>query len=516
KKDRRYLLFGAFLGGVACGNHVSVVFYLAFSLFVLLLFERKLVRIFPPLIFLLAFGIAVYLYIPIRANSAPPLNTGDPSSVERAMNLMTDKRDRVLRPQVVSEIAGVGSGSLESFFRSTQGDLKQLGNEYHVSISLLGLLGIVLLSIKAPLLGVLLFGLGATNWLFFKGWQPDPWQPLLVSLAIGTTILLFSVMEVCGKQRQVLKHAIAWGVLLIFTGVRGFSLLTQKAQLSEMKTNRLATETVTASLAGLPQGSGVILEQSWFLALYLQAVEGVRPDLTLLYLPQLLYPEFFSKVDLVSRGEKFLSETFRRETQVATANFSALGACVAFFSKSLTTLFVEPVASLNGPLRNVTTLRASSLLEIVGEKHEPPLVDPPYFGALSLGLDAISHPRLKDDAMNFLEARATGVADYLAQTDQFPQATQVLREVCFSSPEKECSVVTINNLAVYLIRQERYKDAVAMIADFVKERRANPTLLQNLSLAFAHLSPHERELFRDGFSPEIMQGIHRILVRAKQ
>ncbi len=513
--DKRLLLFGAFVGGLACGNHVSVVFFLSFGLVVLLISERKLFRLLPALVGSILIGLAVYAYIPIRAKSVPPLNTGDASTLERAASLMTDERDRVLRPHVITEIAGIDSGSWKTFLKASLGDIKRLDRELGVGVTLLGGLGLLVFLFRAPLLGVLLVGLGVTNWLFFKGWQPDPWQPLLFSLSLGAAFAIFVVLEFGAKQMQATRQIFAWAILIVFAGLRVFSFVDQETRLNEMKSNQLPAQAVTQSLENLPQGSAVVLEQSWFLALYLQAIEGVRPDLTLLYLPQLHFPEFFSQIEVVYEQAEFVSQNYRREEGVASPHFRALGASVSFFSKALTSLFFEPVASINGPLRNVTSLDEGSFLRIVGEQKSTTPSMRPDLKELLLGVDSLSHERLRDDALNYLEARATGIADYYAQQGQFDLAAQVLEEVCFGERFRECSAVTVNNLAVYLVREEQYLEAVRRISTFHARRRLNPVLLQNLALAYAHLSLQEREQFRNDFSPEILENIHTILHSAQ-
>lgn len=96
RREDRYLLLAAFLGGLAMTNHLTSVFLLPSALlFVALVERRKLTgwRLLAQGAGLFALGLLPYLYLPVRASMNPPLlgagPAGDPSTLAGFLDLVS-------------------------------------------------------------------------------------------------------------------------------------------------------------------------------------------------------------------------------------------------------------------------------------------------------------------------------------------------------------------------------------------------------------------------------------------
>lgn len=90
-----WLYSGAFLYGLAAGNHATVAFYLP-GLLVYVFFHSRRSNLLGRL-FLLSFfflvGFSVYVYLPIRASADPAFDFGHPNTWERFLMHITDRKD---------------------------------------------------------------------------------------------------------------------------------------------------------------------------------------------------------------------------------------------------------------------------------------------------------------------------------------------------------------------------------------------------------------------------------------
>jgi hypothetical protein len=167
---------GAFLAGLGLGNHPALLLFAGFgALFFYRAFRGKQLY---TLLFCVLFGGAIYLYLPLRAQSSPPLNTGSPTTIERTWNLMSDARDRHLRPVAINTIGSFQEGGLEHQLKVSQQDAENILKETGWYLGPLGMLGLCSALIFLPFRSTVLFALGlGSTMLFFRGWQPDPFVP---------------------------------------------------------------------------------------------------------------------------------------------------------------------------------------------------------------------------------------------------------------------------------------------------------------------------------------------------
>lgn len=90
-EGRAWLGLSGLAAGLALGNHVTAIFLVPLgAAYVALAGGRRAgARTWGPAGLALLAGLSVYAYLPLRASQAPPVNWGDPSSLERLVHHVT-------------------------------------------------------------------------------------------------------------------------------------------------------------------------------------------------------------------------------------------------------------------------------------------------------------------------------------------------------------------------------------------------------------------------------------------
>lgn len=109
--DRRYLFTACFLVGLGMGNH-EILLVAAFVPLTLMIFHWRKLRIgdWPIAGGLGLLGLAIYLYLPLRAANDPILNWGDPSSWSRLKDVLLQSQYafKMLNPDWGAKLEMVG------------------------------------------------------------------------------------------------------------------------------------------------------------------------------------------------------------------------------------------------------------------------------------------------------------------------------------------------------------------------------------------------------------------------
>ena len=93
-RNDAWLYCGAFIYGLASGNHAAIGFFLpGLALYFFLHSGPGIWRRFCFVLFFFLAGFAVYLYLPIRAATQPTFNFGDPENWRRFLMHITDRKD---------------------------------------------------------------------------------------------------------------------------------------------------------------------------------------------------------------------------------------------------------------------------------------------------------------------------------------------------------------------------------------------------------------------------------------
>jgi tetratricopeptide (TPR) repeat protein len=284
-RDDRYLMGGAFLFGLSGGIHgTSVFFFPAFAFLVLTGLPRE--RMGRTLFRIALFGLlgaSVYLYLPVRAATEPTFNWGHPDTWQRFWIHISDRKDAQFH----------FFGMSKRWWPYVKVFSKNLNTEVTAAGWGLALVGLTVILRRSPRWGLFTVLFCSGNLFFFlRDWTiPDAYLPTfcfaLFWAGIGTARIIDSRRG--GARLLVSGTCFA---LLVAIGVQTFKG-SAEAGSGAQDAARSAAE---ANLLPLEEDSLVFLTTNWFPMRYLQDVEGMRRDVTLLLVSDLAVPEYFTPV----------------------------------------------------------------------------------------------------------------------------------------------------------------------------------------------------------------------------
>lgn len=302
EQNDKLFLWIAFLFGLSLTNHhLMLMAGPPVALLILITQPRILLnwRLILKGIGLFALGLSLYLYLPIRASYDPAINWGDPATSEQFWQHVTrytysiDAVDPSLNPVTITN--GTQANAVTDFFQyHIAGFWQQYGgivtDDYTIITVILALAGFIflfqrkrnvfwfflaLIAFYSTVLSMLI-GLGITGKLpvgFFTA------RPFFIPLLLFTVILagygLHSGLRMLNlsKKSRIVPHTIVVGLALV-------ALLHQFPQQNQSD-NYIAYDIAKAALTRLPQNAVLLSENNdntLFPILYLQTVEGLRPD----------------------------------------------------------------------------------------------------------------------------------------------------------------------------------------------------------------------------------------------
>lgn len=479
RRDARALFLCAFISGLSLGNHISAALFV-FPLAGALAFRfRTSPRSVAVSVLFGLIGLLVLLYLPVRSHAFPPLNTGQPDSLLRFWNLLSDARDRMLRPEALAGIAGLDGGSIAHFLARLLEDVRNVLSETGLWVASVGAVGLVLVTARQKFLGVLLGILCLSNLYFFHGWQVEVYLPVFAVLWVGVLHLLALL------QLQAPRGAILFATILL--GVSVYRLQAFSDQIVELRRDRSAELVGKLVLESLPQDSLGILEPSWFLAKYLWHIEGVRPDVTLTAVPQLAFPDYFAEVRLSFPGDgafrSFASGLERSELGV----FPSL---IQMAPQSLP-IMLEPSLALSKPLRKVAQLQASGMLRVERGTFVDRKAD---FGALCATTSKLIAPlgtqASNQSARTQIESLCVGMAQHLIQLEEYKRALNLLYSICPASSVDACSPQVLKIQALLMVSLRQWPEAQTLL-QYLLVRRPDSDIISNLRYVHGQLERQE-------------------------
>ncbi len=284
-RDARYLLAGSFLFGLSGGIHGTAIFFapaLAWLAFTGLPREKRLRTLGGILLFGLL-GASVYLYLPLRAAAEPAFNWGHPDTWERFLSHVSDRKD--------AEFHFSGTSQpwwpyVAIFARNLHGELTAAGWG-------LGLAGLALLLARSKRWGLFtaIFCLG--NLLFFlRIWTiPDAYLPTYWFFALWAGLVCARLLEIGPPSRRLI-HPLTVGALVLAIGLQ----VRQGADAVPARIHDGARSAAQANLLPLDDRALVFATANWFPMRYLQDVEGMRPDVTVVLASDITLPRYFTPV----------------------------------------------------------------------------------------------------------------------------------------------------------------------------------------------------------------------------
>ncbi|MDP3939251.1 MAG: DUF2723 domain-containing protein [Deltaproteobacteria bacterium] len=282
--DTRWLLGGSLLFGLSGGIHGTAIFFAPALVFIVLK-GVPWVRLPRTLAWILLFavlGASVYLYLPIRAATEPTFNWGDPDTLVRFWSHVSDRKDS----EILFATGKFWWPYVKVFARNLDSELTATGWVF-------GLLGLLLAFRRAPGLATftLLFCLG--NLLFFlRIWTiPDAYLPTFWFFMLWAGVGMAGLID--SRLLQPRRARVLVTILLVVAIASQVGHALPWVGARAHGGGRSAAE---ANLLPLPPNALVLVTSQWFPFRYLQDVEGMRPDVTILLVSDLLEPEHFTPV----------------------------------------------------------------------------------------------------------------------------------------------------------------------------------------------------------------------------
>jgi hypothetical protein len=279
----RWVMGAALLLGLGLAHHLTLVLALP-GLVAFAWLSRGRTGLGPWALGALALGLLPYAYLPLRAAQHPPLNWGDPSTWERFVWVVSRAGYGTLALSV--HTGGSAAYHLQALARSLAAE------QFPFPLALLGLAGLAAWRSRAPavaLFTLIFVGFGP----LFVGLSPPPpgegyadmMERFYASAYMGFAGLVALGMAGLARRWRALSYA--WWVLPGLSLALHYPLCTQAG-------NWLVRDTVLARLEPLPAGAVLVSgsDLGSGSALYLQRVEGVRPDVQLIF-PGLLNSSWY-------------------------------------------------------------------------------------------------------------------------------------------------------------------------------------------------------------------------------
>jgi tetratricopeptide (TPR) repeat protein len=281
RRKRTYLYLLAFIFGLGIGNHYTIILLLPALLLFILLERPCLFKIETALlaIFFLLTGLSVFLYLPIRSLTNPPMDFCNPETLKDFIRV-------ILRlPYPPLEIAHSGKQFLSYFGAYT----RSLDKQFTFFLMWLGIPGILIITRKDPrlaLFSLLNFYAYSLGIIFLSGSGPVP-PPLEDTQRIALyspSYLIYGLwMGVAaawlGEKLSRLNKNFFYTVILI-------PLFALKANYFENDKSKytFAYDYGMGILESLEPGAVLLTtgDQPIFILYYLHYVEAVRPDVALL------------------------------------------------------------------------------------------------------------------------------------------------------------------------------------------------------------------------------------------
>jgi hypothetical protein len=407
--DPRRLFWIALLAGIGSGAHLIVGLVGAtLALFTLIFAFRRTAKATVPVFVCVVVGLGIWGYLPARATDAPPLNSGAPATIERFWKQVSNARDRDLRPKSGFESFHLSGGQLLK-------DTTRLADYAGWPFLALAAAGFIALVISSPFLGGAFTATLGVVWGLFAGWDFAPFTIVSTLLLIASTVGLSRFSERMPKSATPALAVVALTLLLFANSKEALSVA---ASLSHYDT---PAEAGRAALEVSNPGAVSLVEPSYFLVSYMQAIENFRADVTVLYQPALQWPEYFSPVigPFDSTQLASISEFFRSVPAETEVTFEA-------------TAMMNPIVSQIARCSNESALYINRPL--------PSGIGADCAAAL-LARFPVTSPDAKqvnEDQQHYREMYLSGVADLLLKQENPAAAEAFLAALCdkFGCSEK--------------------------------------------------------------------------------
>jgi hypothetical protein len=373
------------------------------------------------------------------------------------------------------------------------GDLKTLRGEVALPLLIVGALGLLIIALQYGRLGLLLLTTSISSWLFFLGWDADPWLPLIMGLSVGVSYFLALVIKraMVASTLRTLSAGVAFlGAFLIARP------LTPAASPSLIRNFGLPASASAAQLDALPPHAVYMTEASWFLLTYLQSIEGYRKDVTLVYQPSILFPDYFAQTKLIDQKQNSFDSWALPSGASSDKNLGSF----TDFASQLGEIDFEPNMLLNEFYQSIAQCDETGRTYLVRGQQKnckEEFAEYVLYSSLSISTaDAKYWSGFHSDTAHYFEGRLTSSADLLKRSNSIAAAINLLDRVCLWPQSSLCRLASLNNLAAYFLDAGNKRAAAAVLSKLVKDGYgASPAVRANLTQVQQHLDKNSvREL----------------------
>ncbi|MDX8378224.1 MAG: DUF2723 domain-containing protein [Mariprofundales bacterium] len=279
-KDTRLYVSAAFLAGLGAGNHMTLG-ALLFALMIAVGIRQQwssAIRLAIAGILAGLAGLAVYAMLPVRAFINPVYNWGDPRNLTRFWHHVSDKKDASTH---FSTLEG-GSDKLDAWMQHLL--------VFSDWLSLIGLLLLVsgwlwLLWRHTRLASLcLLWCLFLLS--FFIGWESGTVLTGMIGIMLLGILPIFLLLIKQWQRVGIMLSSILALCILVSSWQAGMKFFADRAMY-------LPRESVAKQFIALPYRATVLSSLDWFHLTNLQYLEGLRPDVTVIGLGEVLSPQYF-------------------------------------------------------------------------------------------------------------------------------------------------------------------------------------------------------------------------------
>ena len=297
--DARPLFMAAFAVGLALGNHhfLAILLFPTAAPTLARVYSLRGASTLGWAIAALAFGLLIYVYLPVRALGDPPVNLGDPDTPQRFWWVVTAEAF-----QHSSGLAEYQSAS--DRVSDVAVALQQSLGFVVVAMAILGAYGMTRVKgsrrIAFVWVSVASIFIAARAWLGFIRSNPDALGYLMPAFgalgALGAGFVVAAVTTLAQRWQTDLgraRLALSVGALSLVLGSLQVARSASESSLSSFTATDAFDELAFRSL---PTRSVVLLHdpQTVFRAWDFQHAGGERPDITVVAVPFLTYPGFTS------------------------------------------------------------------------------------------------------------------------------------------------------------------------------------------------------------------------------
>lgn len=284
-REPRYYVLAVFLAGIGVGNHATLGAFIFPFIIVLAVYTDLGQAVRTALAGFLAgtWGLLVYLYLPVRSLREPSFDWGDAETWPRFWMQVLDRKDAGSRFAALSGEATGGSDSVFLHFFTMYDWLGTIG-------LLLILGGWLWLMLRHTRLALVCLSWMIFLFVFFLGWYSGTVLTGFLGLLLFGALPLLAAIAVSGRIGRLRLGGPAACAL---AAVVFLNIFMAGLDFAAKRAAYLPSELVRMQLLDLPYRASVLAGPSWFHLRALADVEGLRPDVSIIGLGDIISPQYF-------------------------------------------------------------------------------------------------------------------------------------------------------------------------------------------------------------------------------